>query len=165
VPTRAAGALLAHVRPGARRSLQWLGPLARPRTQPRRLPAPRPRSISNRTSKCTEGSGTAHDKESEDYFNAASEKTVRAYTASLNLARFNRRNWLSDDATMDATPALPAQRTAGLGAAGASVAAALDTIRKARLLTPRMVAGLLPVDPLALKAGLLGSNPEGLFKL
>jgi len=31
--------------------------------------------------------------------------------------------------------------------------------------TPRQTAGLLPVDPLALKAGRLGSNPNGLFKL
>ena len=29
----------------------------------------------------------------------------------------------------------------------------------------RMERRLLLVDPLALKAGLLGSNPEGLFKL
>jgi hypothetical protein len=37
-----------------------------------------PRSISNRTSKCTEDSGIAHDKESEDYFNSQGEKTLRA---------------------------------------------------------------------------------------
>jgi hypothetical protein len=35
---------------------------------------------------------------------------------------------------------------------------------KVQLLTPRMAARLQPVDPLALKAGLLGSNPAGLFK-
>ena len=82
----------------------------------------------------------------EDYFNAAGEKTLRAYTVSLNLARFERQDWLVRDETMDA------------------IAAALDTIRKVPLLSPRMVAGLLPVDPLALQAGLLGSNPDGLFK-
>ena len=82
----------------------------------------------------------------EDYFNAAGEKTLRAYTVSLNLARFERQDWLVRDETMDL------------------IAAALDTIRKVPLLSPRMVAGLLPVDPLALQAGLLGSNPDGLFK-
>jgi hypothetical protein len=46
-----------------------------------------------------------------------------------------------------------------------AIAEALDSIRKVPLLTPRMVARLLPVDPLALQAGLLGSNPNGLFKL
>jgi hypothetical protein len=106
-----------------------------------------PRSIWNRASKCTEGSVTAHDKESEDYFNSAGEKTLRAYAVALDLSRFDSEHWLTDDATMD------------------TIAAALDHIRKVRLLTRRMVAGLLPVDPLALKAGLLGSNPEGLFKL
>jgi hypothetical protein len=106
-----------------------------------------PRSISNRTSKCTEDSGTAHDKEIEDYFNAAGEKTLRAYTVSLNLARFDRQDWLARDETMDA------------------IAEALDSIRKVPLLTPRMARRLRPVDPRALEAGLLGSNPEGLFKL
>ena len=83
----------------------------------------------------------------EDYFNSAGEKTLRAYTVSLNLARFDRQAWLTRDETMD------------------SIAHALDTIRKVPVLTPRQTLGLLPVDPLALKAGLIGSNPDGLFKL
>ena len=83
----------------------------------------------------------------EDYFNSQGEKTLRAYTVSLNLARFDRQKWLERDETMD------------------DIAAALDHIRKVTLITPRMTARLLPVDPLALRAGLLGSNPDGLFKL
>ena len=47
-------------------------------------------------------SGTAHDKESEDYFNAAGEKTLRAYTVSLDLGRFDARAWQTRDETMDA---------------------------------------------------------------
>jgi hypothetical protein len=82
----------------------------------------------------------------EDYFNAAGEKTLRAYTVSLNLARFDRQGWLVRDETMD------------------TIANALATLRKVPLLTPRMVARLLPVDKRALEAGLLGSNPDGLFK-
>jgi hypothetical protein len=66
---------------------------------------------------------------------------------SLNLARFDGQDWLTRDAAMD------------------TIAEALDHIRKVPLLTPPMAARLLPVDPLALKAGLLGSNPDGLFKL
>ena len=46
-----------------------------------------------------------------------------------------------------------------------TIAAALDHIRKVPLINKRMERWLLPVDPLALQAGLLGSNPEGLFKL
>ena len=83
----------------------------------------------------------------EDYFNAAGEKTLRAYTVSLNLARFDRQAWLTDDATMD------------------TIADALDHIRQVPVLTLRMARRLRPVDPLALQAGLLESNPEGLFKL
>jgi hypothetical protein len=59
----------------------------------------------------------------------------------------------------ETTPALAA------GASVDAIAEALDTIRKVPLLTPRMVARLLPVDPRALEAGLLGPNPNGLFKL
>ena len=83
----------------------------------------------------------------EDYFNSAGEKTLRAYTVSLNLARFDPQDWLARDETMDV------------------IADALDTIRKVPLITKRMAARLQPVDPLALRAGLLGSNPEGLLKL
>ena len=66
---------------------------------------------------------------------------------SLNLARFDRQDWLVRDETMD------------------TIAEALDHVRKVKLITSRMAARLQPVDPLALKAGLLGSNPDGLFKL
>ena len=45
------------------------------------------------------------------------------------------------------------------------IADVLGRIRTVQLLTPRMAARLQPVDPLALKAGLLGSNPDGLFQL
>ncbi len=83
----------------------------------------------------------------EEYFNSQGEKTLRAYTVPLNLARFDAQGWLVRDETMDA------------------IADALDHVRKVRLITPRMAARLQPVDPLALKAGLLGSNPNGLFKL
>ncbi len=83
----------------------------------------------------------------EDYFNAAGQKTLRAYTVSLDLGRFDAQDWQTDDATMDL------------------IASALDHIRKVQLISPRQAARLRPVDPLALQAGLLGSNPEGLFKL
>jgi hypothetical protein len=83
----------------------------------------------------------------EDYFNAAGEKTLRAYTVPLNLARFDRLGWETRDEALDA------------------IAERLDEIRKVPLLTPAMVRGLAPVDPRALAAGLLGANEAGLFKL
>jgi len=82
----------------------------------------------------------------EDYFNSQGEKTLRAYTVSLDLTRFERQHWQTDDTAMDL------------------IAEALDHIRKMQLISKKMEARLLPVDPLALKAGLLGSNPNGLFK-
>jgi len=82
----------------------------------------------------------------EDYFNALGEKTMRAYTVPLNLARFDRLNWETDDAALDA------------------IADHLDVVRKVAVLTPAMVARLSAVDPRALQAGLLGANAAGLFK-
>jgi hypothetical protein len=82
----------------------------------------------------------------EDYFNALGEKTLRGYTVPLNLARFDRQHWETDDAALDA------------------IADALDVVRKVEVLTPAMVARLALVDRRALEAGLLGANAAGLFK-
>jgi hypothetical protein len=83
----------------------------------------------------------------EDYFNAAGEKTLRAYTLPLNLARFDRQGWQVRDETMD------------------TIAGAFGTLRKVPVLTRRMAARLQPVDPRSLAAGLLDSNAAGLFKV
>ena len=82
----------------------------------------------------------------DDYFNARGEKTMRAYTVPLNLARFDRLHWETDDAALDA------------------IADRLDEIRKVPVLTRAMVRRLAPVDPRALQAGLLGADAAGLFK-
>ena len=82
----------------------------------------------------------------EDYFNARGDKTLRGYTVPLNLAAFDKFNWLTDDATMD------------------KIGVRLGEIRQIKLLTPRMVARLTPVDERSLKAGLLGVNEAGLYQ-
>lgn len=82
----------------------------------------------------------------EDYFNARGDKTLRGYTVPLNLAAFDKFNWLTDDAAMD------------------KIADRLGEIRQVKLLTPRMVARLKPVDERSLNAGLLGVNEAGLYK-
>jgi hypothetical protein len=81
----------------------------------------------------------------DDYFNDAGEKTLRAYTRPLNLAVFDRLNWLSDDAAMDA------------------IADRLGEIRQFKLLSPAMIRNLSPVDPRSLRAGLLDSTQDGLY--
>jgi hypothetical protein len=82
----------------------------------------------------------------EQYYNIAGEKTLRAYTVPLNLAAFDRLNWMTRDEPLDA------------------IAQRLDEIRKVRLLTPRMIANLSPVDRRSLKAGTLGLNAAGVYK-
>mgnify|MGYP007030128189 CR=1 FL=1 len=83
----------------------------------------------------------------EDYFNAAGEKTLRGYTVPLDLSAYDRQGWMTDDAILDAI----ADRT--------------DRIRRYRLLTPAMVARLTPVDARSYQAGLLGANPDGLYRV
>lgn len=82
----------------------------------------------------------------EQYYNVAGEKTLRSYTVPLNLGAFDKYNWLTDDAAMD------------------RIADRLGEIRQVRLLTPRMIANLSPVDPRSLEAGLIGSVDAGLYK-
>ncbi|HKZ68764.1 MAG TPA: hypothetical protein VJ020_01710, partial [Anaerolineales bacterium] len=82
----------------------------------------------------------------EDYFNAAGEKTLRAYTVPLNLSTFDKHNWLTDDRTMD------------------KIADRLGEIRQFKVLTPRMVRNLSPIDKRAYDAGMLGVNEDGLYK-
>lgn len=82
----------------------------------------------------------------EDYFNLRGEKTLRGYTVPLNLARFDRLHWMTRDERLD------------------DIGVRLGEIRTIRLLTPRQVAALQPVDARSLQAGLLGANEAGLYK-
>ena len=82
----------------------------------------------------------------EVYFNVHGQKTLRAYSMPLNLAAFDRLGWMWDDAGADA------------------VERRLPRLRHISLITPEMAAGLSPVDKLSYAAGMLGSNPAGLYK-
>ena len=82
----------------------------------------------------------------EQYFNIERDKTLRGYTVPLNLKAFDRFNWMISDAPMERI----AQRT--------------EEIRRYFLLTPKMIAGLSPVDERLYKAGLQGANEAGLYK-
>jgi hypothetical protein len=81
----------------------------------------------------------------EDFFNRLGRKTLRAYTVPLDLSVYDKMNWETDDTGCDAIE----QR--------------LKDLRRYELLTPEMIRSLTPVDRLTLDAGLLGSNPEGLY--
>jgi hypothetical protein len=82
----------------------------------------------------------------EDFFNALGEKTMRAYTRPLNLENFDSLHWMTSDEGLDA------------------IGVRLDEIRKVRVLTPPMIRSLSFADRRSVEAGLLGSNPSGLFK-
>lgn len=83
----------------------------------------------------------------EDYFNALGQKTLRAYSVPLDLTLFDALRWEVDDAGADAIE----KRT--------------ETLRRFPLLAPEMIDELAPVDARQLKAGLLGADPEGLYKV
>ena len=82
----------------------------------------------------------------DDFYNVKGEKTLRGYTVPLNLKAFDKRGWLWNDAPLDA------------------IAGRLDEIRKVRLLTPAMIRRLSPMDKRSYEAGMLGTNPAGLYK-
>ena len=82
----------------------------------------------------------------EEYYNVEREKTLRGYTVPLNLKSFDKFEWMITDDIMDNI----AQRT--------------DEIKRYYLLSPKMEAGLSPVDERLYKAGLMGANEAGLFK-
>ncbi len=83
----------------------------------------------------------------EDFYNLAGEKTLRVYTAPLNLQAYDRLGWMVSDASME------------------EIAHRLEKLRRYTLLTPRMQAALAPVDERFYQAGLAGANWDGLYKL
>jgi hypothetical protein len=82
----------------------------------------------------------------EVYYNVKGEKTLRAYSRPVDLDRRIDLHWETDDAAMD------------------QIAERLDTVHHDRLLTAEQEATLEGVDDRALRAGLLGANPDGLYK-
>jgi hypothetical protein len=83
----------------------------------------------------------------EDYFNADGEKTLRGYSVPVRLASFDRLDWMTSDEHLERI----AERT--------------DQVRRFPLLTPQMVARLSRVDERSYRAGMLGTDPAGLYQL
>lgn len=83
----------------------------------------------------------------EQYYNLEREKTLRGYTGPLNLGRFDRLKWMVRDEAMEAI----AERT--------------DQTRRVSLIDAEMEARLSPVDERSYQAGLIGSDPKGLFTI
>ena len=83
----------------------------------------------------------------EDYYNLAYEKTLRGYTVPLDLTRFDHLNWKTSDENIDV------------------IAEATDRIRRYKLMTKKQEKLLTKMDEKAYKAGLLGSDSKGLYKV
>jgi hypothetical protein len=82
----------------------------------------------------------------EQFYNLEREKTLRGYTLPLNLEPFDRHGWMVRDEPLG------------------WIAEKLDRTRRVRLLTPKMIKKLSPLDLRAYRAGLIGANKKGLYR-
>jgi hypothetical protein len=82
----------------------------------------------------------------ESYYNVDKEKTLRGYTVTLDLSRFDHLQWMTSDENLE------------------QIADALDHIRQIRILTPAMVRNLNLIDDRSYRAGMLGINEAGLYR-
>lgn len=82
----------------------------------------------------------------EVFFNMDGTRSLRSYTAPVNLKRFDHLEWTWRDE------------------AGPLIEAYMYGRRKIQLLTPAMEAELPPMDPFSYKVFTTGVNPAGLFK-
>ena len=82
----------------------------------------------------------------EVFYNLAREKTLRTYSRPVDLARFDRLDWLTSDEAME------------------TIAQALDRVRHYPLLTAAQVRALVQVDKRSYEAGLRGANRAGLYQ-
>jgi hypothetical protein len=82
----------------------------------------------------------------EDFYNVLGEKSLRGFTVPLDLARLDGLAWMESDDGLDA------------------VAQRLDALDRTPVLTAGMVAGLSRLDARSLAAGMLGADPDGLYR-
>jgi hypothetical protein len=80
------------------------------------------------------------------FFNAIGEKTLRAYSAPFNLTRFDKDEWMTTENDLG------------------FIGDALDRARHYKVMGRAQLRDLALSDPDLVKAGLLGSNPAGLYK-
>lgn len=80
------------------------------------------------------------------YFNSIGEKTLRAYSLPLDLRKFDKEIWQTTDRDLE------------------FISTHLDNMRHYPILSSGQARKLMKVSPSLLEAGLIGSNPEGLFK-
>lgn len=82
----------------------------------------------------------------EQFYNVDGVLTLRTYTVPLNLAGYDRRNWMTDGAVIH------------------TIADKLTKTRQFRVISPEASGALNPVDPLLYRAGMMVADPAGLYK-
>ncbi len=82
----------------------------------------------------------------EQFYNVGRKKTLRSYTRPLHLETFDNFNWMMDDSPLE------------------KIGKRLDEIRKVRILTRGMITNLSLIDERSYRAGLVGTNEEGLYQ-
>jgi hypothetical protein len=80
------------------------------------------------------------------YFNIVGDKSLRSYSLPLDLTIYNVRNWATTDEDLE------------------YIGDKLEKIRHYPVVNKMMIKNLKKVTGSLLKAGLLGSNAEGLYK-
>jgi hypothetical protein len=83
----------------------------------------------------------------EDFFNSAGEKTLVGYRGPINLKVFDQLDWMTSDTGLE------------------KLSTDMDRYCIHPVISSEMAASLARVDERRLRAGLLGSNPDGLFKV
>ena len=80
------------------------------------------------------------------YFNIDGDKSLRSYSLPLDLTIYNPRRWTTTDEDLE------------------YIGDKLEKIRHYPVVTKKMIKNLKKASDIMLKAGMLGSNAEGLFK-
>lgn len=80
------------------------------------------------------------------YFNIYGDKSLRSFSRPLDLGIYSSRNWMTTDEDLE------------------FIGDKLESMKHFPLVTEKMIANLSRASEISLKAGMLGSNEEGLFK-
>lgn len=80
------------------------------------------------------------------YFNTIGDKSLRSYSRPVNLSKFDKHNWMTTDEDLE------------------FIGDYLFKVKHIKILTPQMTQILSKADKDVLKAGMLGSVKEGLFR-
>jgi hypothetical protein len=83
----------------------------------------------------------------ESHYNVLGEKTLRGFTVPLDLSCLDGLAWMEADDGLEA------------------VAERIDALDRTPVVTAGMVAGLSRLDPLSYRAGMLGADPAGLYRI